>query len=243
MILRIFLSLIIDAVIVTSVKGQSSFFRMSITHMVGNDTMQREKNFYTPANEPYSISRFRYFLSNFALLTTEDKYVTLAPAYFLIDESKPASKIIELPDIPSGKYKGIRFLLGVDSIRNVSGPQSGALAVESGMFWSWNSGYIMAQIEGHSPLIQSPTREFVFHVGGYKARDQILKYISLRFPENIELSGKQDVTLQMTADLNKWFLPDTIRFQQQPVIMAPSYQAKRIAANYQHMFQIIGIQK
>ena len=205
---------------------------------MGEGMLNRDTNYINPAGEAFSISRFRYFLSNFALLTADDKYIPLPVNYYLVDDSKPDSKTISIPGIPAGTYKGIRFLLGVDSARNVSGPQSGALAVESGMFWTWNSGYIMAQLEGHSPVIKSPTREFVFHIGGYKEKDQVLKYITLPFPEKTALSGKQ---VSLVADVNKWFLPDTIRFIQQPVIMAPNVQARRVAANYQYMFQITAI--
>jgi hypothetical protein len=51
---------------------------------------------------------------------------------------------------------GIRFLLGVDSARNVSGIQTGALDPARGMFWTWNSGYVMAKIEGSSPSAHVP---------------------------------------------------------------------------------------
>jgi hypothetical protein len=34
----------------------------------------------------------------------------------------------------------IKFLLGVDSLKNVSGIQTGALDPAKGMFWTWNTG-------------------------------------------------------------------------------------------------------
>jgi hypothetical protein len=74
--------------------------------------------------------------------------------------------------VPSGKYKELRYTLGVDSTRNVSGVQDGALSVSNGMFWSWNTGYIMLKAEGLSP--NSATGQFTFHLVGYKGSHSIV---------------------------------------------------------------------
>jgi hypothetical protein len=240
MILRIFLCMILAGTAV-QVMGQSASLELSVTHQFGGKPLQRGMPYLAPAGDTFTISRFRYFISNFSLLDMNGKETALPPAYFLVDDAKEESKIMTLKDVPPGSYKSIRFLIGVDSIKNVSGPQSGALAVESGMFWSWNSGYIMAQLEGYSPVIKSPTREFVFHVGGYRQKDQVLKFVTLSFPAPVQITGSQNKRISMTADVNKWFLPDTVGFLQQPVVMAPGPQARKLAANYRHMFTITSV--
>jgi len=62
--------------------------------------------------------------------------------------------------------------MGVDSLRNVSGAQTGALSTANGMFWDWNSGYIMLKAEGMSP--NSTSKNFVFHLGGFKGVNNIV---------------------------------------------------------------------
>jgi hypothetical protein len=250
MVLRIFISYACWFLLVNTLFARtqhhtgpaSPSLQLSFTHMMGSQPLVRKQVTYTnPAGEPFTISRFRYFLSNFSLESVTGEVVVLPPAYFLVDDAIDTSKIIRLDSIPAGRYKRIRFLVGVDSIRNMSGVQSGALSVESGMFWTWNSGYIMAQIEGHSPVISSPTQEFLFHAGGYKSKDGVLKSVSLPLPQPVTVAAYRQPRIHLTADVEKWFLPDTVSFKKIAVIMAPGAKARQVAGNYQHMFRVTSI--
>jgi MbnP len=249
MILRIFASYACWFLVVTTLfagmpanPGRVSSLQLSFTHVMGKQPLVRKQVTYTNASgEAFTISRFRYFLSNFSLEAANGSVVTLPPAYFLVDDATDSSKNIRLDSVPAGEYKSIRFLIGVDSIRNVSGVQSGALAVESGMFWTWNSGYIMAQIEGHSTAVNTPMQEFLFHCGGYKSKDGVLKYVTLPLPQPLTISAGKQPRINVTADVEKWFLPDTVSFKKITVIMAPGVKARQVAGNYQHMFNITGI--
>lgn len=252
MILRIFISYACCFLVLNTLFGQaapdaghgSSSLQLSVTHVMGQQPLVRKTATYTnAAGEPFTISRFRYFLSNFSIEAVNGEMITLPPAYFLVDDAIDSSKTIRLENIPAGQYKAIRFLVGVDSIRNMSGVQSGALAVESGMFWTWNSGYIMAQLEGHSPVITSPTQEFLFHVGGYKAKDQVLQYVTLSFTQSLTINATSTPNVNLVANVEKWFLPDTVSFKKITVIMAPGIKAKQVAGNYRQMFRITGITK
>ena len=81
--------------------------------------------------------------------------------------TKPTAKAatLTLSDVPEGSYTEMSYVLGVDSTRNVSGAQAGALSTANGMFWSWSTGYIMLKAEGTSP--NSGTGSFSFHLGGF----------------------------------------------------------------------------
>ena len=249
MILRIFASYACWFLVVTTLfagmpadPGPVPSLQLSFTHVMGQQPLVRKEVTYTNASgEAFTVSRFRYFLSNFSLEAANGSVVTLPPAYFLVDDAIDSSKNIRLDSIPAGEYKSIRFLIGVDSIRNVSGVQTGALAVESGMFWTWNSGYIMAQIEGHSTAVNTPMQEFLFHCGGYKSKDGVLKYVTLPLPQPLTVSADKQPRINVTADVEKWFLPDTVSFKKITVIMAPGVKARQVAGNYQHMFNITGI--
>lgn len=249
MILRIFASYACWFLVVTMLfagapadSGPVPSLQLSFTHLMGQQPLVRKEITYTNASgEAFTISRFRYFLSNFSLEAVNGNMVTLPPAYFLVDDAIDSSKNILLDSIPAGEYKSIRFLIGVDSIRNVSGVQSGALAVESGMFWTWNSGYIMAQIEGHSAAVNTPMQEFLFHCGGYKTKDGVLKYVTLPLPQPVTIAAGKQPRINLTADVERWFLPDTVSFKKITVIMAPGVKARQVAGNYQHMFNITGI--
>ena len=57
--------------------------------------------------------------------------------------------------LPEGDYTELQFLLGVDSLHNVSGAQTDDLDPAKDMFWTWNSGYVMAKMEGNSPAVKT----------------------------------------------------------------------------------------
>ncbi|CAL1516969.1 MbnP family protein [Chitinophaga sp. MM2321] len=217
----------------------TSPLQLAITNMMNSHPLVRIDSVYTnPSGESFTITRFRYYLSNFSLVSTSGKTITLPPAYFMVDDADAASKIIILDSVPTGNYSSIRFLVGVDSARNVSGVQTGALAPENGLFWTWNSGYIMAQMEGIAPVVNALENKFLFHIGGYKAADKVLNFITLDFPEAVVVAVDKHPLVSITADAAKWFTPDTISFKKVAVIMAPGADAMKIAANYQHMFSV-----
>ena len=84
-------------------------------------------------------------------------------SYYLVDATNAASLNIDLEDVPNGDYTKVNFMIGVDSTRNVSGAQEGALDVANGMFWSWNMGYIFMKMEG---TVQDSI-DFRYHIGGF----------------------------------------------------------------------------
>jgi hypothetical protein len=114
------------------------------------------------------------------------------------------------------------FLLGVDSLTNVSGAFGGDLDPIKGMYWAWNSGYVNLKLEGSSPACPTRRNEFQFHLGGYQppyATAQqvalpgdvtgpievrmdvatLLQHIDLRVEHNVMSPGEQAVALSRTA--------------------------------------------
>lgn len=84
----------------------------------------------------------------------------------------PDALSFTLKDVPAGEYAGMELLLGVDSLQNEIGTQTGDLSPVHGMFWDWNTGYLMVKAEGPSP--QSPVGTFAFHLGGYAGPYSVL---------------------------------------------------------------------
>ena len=97
-------------------------------------------------------------------MKTDNSIVTIPNTYFLVNQDEEASMAIEMDSLPLGLYKSIKFMIGVDSTRNVSGSQTGALDPANGMFWTWNSGYIFLKMEGTSPVIPNTGHNFTFHI-------------------------------------------------------------------------------
>ncbi|WP_143305331.1 MbnP family protein [Chitinophaga vietnamensis] len=217
--------------------------QLSFTNTMGNLPLRRNDTVYTnTAGEAFTVKRFRYYISNFQLLSGNDSVTTLPLAYFIVDDANDSSRLVTLDSVPIGTYNGIRFLIGVDSLHNMSGAQTGALAPENGLFWSWNSGYIMAQMEGNSPVINSPTHEFLFHIGGFKGPYNALRTAALAFPQPVIVATGKQPKVNIQADAGKWFhTPFTVSFKNAAVIMAPGPDAVQISANYQQMFSVKAI--
>ena len=143
---------------------------LHIHHSVaGKDLIFDNTVYKNKAGQEYTITNFKYYISNIKLIDEAGKAHINADSYYLVRHDDSASMDIELTDIPSGKYKSISFLIGVDSLHNCSGAQSGALDPVNGMFWTWNQGYIFFKLEGKSPSSKSSGGIYEYHIGGYKA--------------------------------------------------------------------------
>ena len=118
-----------------------------------------------------TFETFKHYVGKVALESVDGETFANADAYALFDASEPSSLVLRVSDVPEGDYASMTLTLGVDSARNVSGAQSGALDPTLGMFWSWNTGYIMIKAEGTSP--QSSTGSFAYHLGGFSGENAV----------------------------------------------------------------------
>ncbi|MBW8683950.1 MbnP family protein [Chitinophaga rhizophila] len=214
--------------------------RLDISHVVGNMPMQlKVTEYHNAAGDTFTITVFRYYLSNFTLSDATGKAVNAEKAYFLVSEDSTRSKQLLLKNCPAGKYTRLSFMIGVDSVLNFSGPQSGALDPMYGMFWTWNSGYIMAKLEGFSPSSRLPNHMIQFHIGGYRAPHVTQRLVTLELPTPVTVSARHTPQVSLEADAATWFDGlHKISFRQTAGFMAPGTIADRIADNYQHMFTV-----
>ena len=191
---------------------------------------------YIMHGDTITINRFKYYVSHFELTNEQGKKIILPVQYYLIDAADSVSGNIIL-NIPIGQYRSIHFLLGVDSSRNVSGVQSGALDPLHGMFWTWNSGYIMAKLEGTATSSQIAGKQFTYHIGGFRGNNNTARSITL------PLSVTDNKAL-IIADAKKWFEGSyPLMISKEPVCHSPGMLAVSIANNYANMFSILSQQK
>ena len=169
--------------------NQDPFYLDStLVHPMSGDTMQ----FVTA----------KYYVSNFKLKDSNGNWHAMPESYFLVDLSNPESAMLNLGNFPYGTYTEMSYVVGVDSLRNVSGAQTGALAASNGMFWSWNSGYIMFKLEGLSP--QSSTGSFTYHIGGFSGANNTVATIYHVFTEAMTL-GAAGRMIHLSVNMAKPF--------------------------------------
>jgi len=196
-------------------------------------------------DEPYKVSAFKFYVHAIQMINTDSGKVFELPKdkYYLVDFADSASSIVKIGVQPF-KYNRIAFTIGVDSARNVSGAQTDALDPGKGMFWTWNSGYIMAKLEGNSPLASTPNNAFEYHIGGFRTGENVVQKVTLLFPFTTEIDLKPAKTTEMviSADVNSWFNnPHDIMISSTPTCMTPGTLAMQIAENYRKMFTVVDI--
>lgn len=191
--------------------------------------------------EPYTPTAFKFYIHNIELINTDSgKVFSLADdKYYLVDFADSASTEIKIGVFPY-VYNRISFTLGVDSAQNVSGAQTDALDPALGMFWTWNTGYIMAKLEGTSS--KSPQAgKFEYHIGGFDSANSVIKkpYLLFPFAQNLDMKAGSTSQMFITADANDWFYnPWDIKIADNPVVTTPGELAKQVAENYSKMFTV-----
>jgi hypothetical protein len=218
--------------------NEQSSERVKISFRLINDgePLDFTTQYLNGSGEFYTVNKFKFYISNIRLTTLENKVSAEKESYHLIDRESPESKEIS-PAINKGSYKSIEFVLGVDSLRNVSGAQTGALDPTNGMFWTWNSGYIFAKLEGKSPASTAPGQTITYHIGGFKTGENAQRKISLDFPSPV-VTGKTTLVV-IDVDLAKWFDGQhKISIAANPSLMTPGGLSLSIADNYATMFSI-----
>jgi hypothetical protein len=190
--------------------------------------------------EQYTITKFKYYVSGVNAFFSGMASATEKESYYLVDESKPTSLTFSFA-AKANKYQVLQFMLGVDSARNVSGAQTGALDPLNDMFWTWNSGYIMAKLEGTSPQSTVVNNKIEYHIGGFSGVNNTLNYIPLNMPGNALLDIREGKTTEVIieADIDKWWqMPNDLKIATNAVCHDPGALAKKFADNYSDMFTV-----
>jgi hypothetical protein len=193
----------------------------------------QDSSYTNPFGETYSIKRLNFYCSH---LSADQQ--TLGETYWLLKAEEENSLTFPLP---TGHYKYISFVLGVDSLDNCSGAQSGPLDPMNDMFWTWNSGYVFFKFEGQSAASTADLQRIEYHIGGYKAGQQVARLIRLRLPDNemIKIKQGQTTLLQITLDLDYfWKAAEEIRISQAATCMQPGPLAQKIASNFTALFSL-----
>lgn len=224
-----------------SQKVQSNSIEISFFHYVGNQFLKLDSVIYKNAlNQDFAVTKFKYYIANIALSRKEGKPVKYNN-YFLIDEEKPGSKKVVLENIPDGEYVSVNFTIGVDSIYNCSGAQSGALDPINGMFWTWNTGYIFMKLEGSSEFSSAPNALLEYHIGGFKEPHYCIRTISLPLSKSILIPNNDNETIRIKTDILEILKnPNSIDFSTLSSI-TDFNNATTIADNYSDMFSIFEI--
>lgn len=194
-----------------------------------------DKCYTTPHGDSAFIDAFRFYMTHINLgnnSKTADK---------LIDADDTATTRITL-NVPPGDYSQLSFVLGVDSADNTNGANSGELDPAKGMYWAWNTGYIMAKIEGRSPVCKTVHHVFEFHIGGYMPPYNTARTVRLALPSPLHLQKGDAAAIILTADAATWF-SDNLDLAATNSILIPGKAAAAMADKYALMFSVTEVKR
>ncbi len=138
---------------------------------VGSAAAAYAVDFQTADGRKFNLSDFRYYISNIVLIKDDGTELPLTDKVLLVN---PSEQDYDLGSVPTGEYKGFKFMIGLDSLTNHADPTTHAatspLSIQSPpIHWSWNSGYIFFKVEGMVDSTaaggQNPNKEFFYHIG------------------------------------------------------------------------------
>lgn len=225
-----------ESVTIKSLPANAGKVLVRFANMAGNQPMMLNTGTYQNAwGADLMFTKFNYYISN--VMLHGDNTYTEVESYHLVQQDNPNTYAFELDNVPPGNYTGISFIVGVDSMRNVSGAQTGALDPNLGMFWTWSTGYIMAKLEGTSPQSSNTDKSFIYHVGGFAGPYNPLRRLNQTFPSAITVNNNMP-KVYLHADALLWFTPNKIDVATMPSMMNISKESFQISQNYSAMFAV-----
>lgn len=211
---------------------------LRFTNKAGNQLLSLDNTSYvTPGNDTIIVNKFNYYITNIRLNGSNGTY-TEQESYHLIRQDQSSSWQFSLGNVSAGTYSSITFMIGVDSARNVSGAQTGALDPMNDMFWSWSTGYIMGKLEGTSPQSGAADKTYILHIGGFKGANTGIRTVTLNFPQPLTVQSGQQSKVYLQADVLKWFAPGNLDLSTTFFLMGVNATSNMIADNYSQMLVV-----
>ena len=227
-----------QAIVFAQNNAATGTIKIIVNNVFGKEPLKLETKKYVNAHgDSLYIDEFRYYISNLKFSETGISSIE-KDSYHLVDAEDKNSQIIYVKDIAAGDYSVLDFILGVDSLANVSGANGGDLDPVHAMYWAWNTGYIMAKMQGRSSVCKTLHHAFEFHIGGYLPPYNAARAVHLQTP-GLKVTAGKESTLYINANAAEWFIdPETIDLSKINEVNMPCKEAMKIANNYKDMFSV-----
>jgi hypothetical protein len=232
-------------------ESEKAVLSIQFDNIAGDKNLVLNNSTYTNAlGQQFTVSMLQYFISNIKVKTTDGQDYTVPQdsSYFLIKEGDAASQFAKMK-VPVGDYQSLTFTIGVDSLRSTMdiSKRTGVLDPSgdhstSGMYWTWNSGYIFLKLEGSSPAASSADKKVRYHIGGFGGYSapgiNNIKTITVDLKTGgiAKVRKDRNSNIHLFADIMKVFNGSTnVSFTDNPSVMSGSFSSL-VAANYTSMF-------
>ena len=123
-----------------------SFSQLNFQCNFQRDPLKFDSIYELNPGEFLSVKELKFYLSDFLFYNEQGEVLYHSDTLIFYDLEEGSSKLL-LSEALEGVYK-IDFLLGLDSVKNVSGALEGPYDPLLGMYWAWNTGYINFKLKG-----------------------------------------------------------------------------------------------
>ena len=204
--------------------GQPEAFRLHIQPVWQAQDIHLDESLRSHAGDSLVLHTLKLYLGHFDFFKN-GRLVFQDPGYRLLnlEDESSLDLLFEWPGPPV--FDSLRFDFGTDSLSNVSGALGGALDPSLGMYWSWQSGYINAKIEGYASACPARGHLFQLHLGGYLPPAATCFNVTVPAP----------ATGRIDWDLAPFF--GQIDWRTQHSILSPGPAAAQVAARLAQSFR------
>jgi hypothetical protein len=193
--------------------------------------------------EELIFSRFQYYISNIRLKKENGEWWEEENSYHIVN-ARMVNPVINLSAIPEGSYTSLEYIVGVDSVRNFSGAQDGALSPSNEMFWSWNTGYIFLMSEGFCEQREGDNKIFIHHIGGFVGENSAIRKREIEFNNSLNVRDGSTPKVHLNVQVERMYQGEDamISVAETHRVHAPGEMAAKISKNYARMFELGQIQ-
>jgi cytochrome c peroxidase len=183
--------------------ASAATLQIEFTPKVSGENLQPASlRYQTSAGETFSITRFSWLASEFALQQNDGSWLELSNSIAWLDYEANRNSI-HLDKIPSGEFRAIRFTVGLNTNLNHADiaqfPASHPLNPNlNGLHWSWQGGYIFLALEGLWRNAGGELDGWAYHL----ARDTNATRITLATPLEITNETKLELDFDLATLLN-----------------------------------------
>jgi cytochrome c peroxidase len=176
--------------------------QIQFTPKVSGENLQPASfRYQTSAKETFSITRVSWLASDFELQRDDGSWLVIANSVAWLDYDANRDSI--RLEIPSGEFRSIRFLVGLNTNLNHADPAQFPASHPlnpnfDGLNWSWQGGYIFLALEGLWRNANGEMIGWAYHL----ARDTNAVRVTLAAPLQITSETKVELDFDLAMVLN-----------------------------------------
>ena len=217
---------------------ESGSLNVTFQSYANSQTVSLEQSSHTSAvGHSFTVTLLEYIISDLTITHEDGTVVTLADAQY-INQSDPASGVIEIPSLEPGRYTSVSFTYGVDGSENVFGTLERTPEMDN-MLWPMmppmgdgtTERYHYMRFEGR----YGTDGTFRIHNGPSGGNDYSFE---VTLPVDMEIDGNS-ATIQINMNLEQWLTgPNNWDFDDYGMIMGNAGAQALLQANGASVFSV-----